>query len=165
MPSFDAVSKLNFQELDNAVTQTRKEITTRYDFQGTNTEVTLGDDKKSILIRTKDQPHAEAVQQVLLAKLSKRGISLRSLTIGKLEATGLGMVKQTLTLEQGVPVEKAKELIKALKDAKLKVQGSIQGEELRVTGKNRDDLQEAIALLKSKQDSVKVDLQFVNFRD
>src|SRR3712207_244654 len=98
MPSFDAVSKLNFQELDNAVQQTRKEILTRYDFQGTNTEVTLGDDKKSILIKTKDQQHAEAVQTVLLAKLSKRGVSLRSLTIGKLEATGLGMVKQTLTL-------------------------------------------------------------------
>ncbi|MCI0573900.1 MAG: YajQ family cyclic di-GMP-binding protein [Myxococcaceae bacterium] len=165
MPSFDVVSKLNLQELDNAVQQTRKELLNRYDFQGTNTELTLGDDKKSILIRTRDEQRAEAVQQVLLAKLAKRGVSLRSLEIGKLEPTGLGMVKQTLSLQQGIPVEKAKELIRFLKDSKLKAQASIQGEEMRVTGKNRDDLQEAIALFKSKQDEVKLDLQFTNFRD
>ena len=165
MPSFDVVSKLDLQELDNAVQQTRKEIQNRYDFQGTKTEVTLGDDKKSITLKTKDEPHAEAVVQVLLAKLAKRGLSLRSLDLGKVEATGLGMVKQTISLQQGIPADKAKILVRALKDAKLKAQGSIQGEELRVSGKQRDDLQEAIALLKSKQDEVKLDLQFTNFRD
>lgn len=165
MPSFDVVSKLDLQELDNAVQQTRKELQNRYDFQGTKTEVTLGEDQKSITLKTKDEPHAEAVRQVLLAKLAKRGLSLRSLEVGKLEATGMGMVKQTLSLQQGIPTDKAKVLIRALKDAKVKAQGSIQGDELRVSGKQRDDLQEAIALLKSKQDEVKLDLQFTNFRD
>jgi cyclic-di-GMP-binding protein len=165
MPSFDVVSKLNLQELDNAVQQTRKELLNRYDFQGTNTEVKLEDDQRTILIRTKDEQRAEAVRQVLLARLAKRNVSLRSLEIGKLESTGLGMVKQTLSLQQGIPVEKAKELIKVLKDSKLKAQASIQGDEMRVTGKNKDDLQAVIALFRSKQDEVKVDLQFTNFRD
>ena len=165
MPSFDVVSKLDLQELDNAVQQTRKELQNRYDFQGTKTEVLLGDDKKSITLKTKDAAHAEAVVQVLLAKLAKRGLSLRSLDLGKVEGTGMAMVKQTISLQQGIPADKAKILVRALKDAKLKAQGSIQGEELRVSGKQRDDLQEAIALLKSKQDEVKLDLQFTNFRD
>jgi uncharacterized protein YajQ (UPF0234 family) len=165
MPSFDVVSKLDLQELDNAVQQTRKELLNRYDFQGTNTELTLGEDKKSILIRTKDEQRAEAVRQLLLAKLAKRGVSLRGLEIGKLEATGLGMVKQTVSLQQGIPTDKAKELIKLLKDSKIKAQGSIQGEEMRVSGKNRDDLQAAIALFRSKQDELKLDMQFTNFRD
>jgi len=165
MPSFDVVSKLDAAELDNAVQQARKELLTRYDFQGAKTEINVGDDKKSILLRTTDEAHADAARAVILAKLAKRGLSLRSLEIGKLEATGLNMVKQTMSLQQGIPVEKSKELIRALKDAKIKAQGSIQGDELRVTGKQRDDLQEAIALLRSKQDAVKLDLQFVNFRD
>ena len=165
MPSFDVVSKLDLAELDNAIQQTRKEIQNRYDFQGTKTEVTLGDDKKSIVLKTADEARAEQLRTVLLAKLAKRGLSLRSLEIGKLEATGLGMVKQSLSLQQGIPTDKAKQLIRFLKDEKLKAQGSVQGDELRVTGKQRDDLQAAIALLKSKQDEVKLDLQFVNFRD
>lgn len=165
MPSFDVVSKLDLAELDNAIQQTRKEIQNRYDFQGTKTEVNLGDDKKSIVLRTADEARAEQLRTVLLARLAKRGLSLRSLEIGKIEATGLGMVKQTLSLQQGIPTDKAKQLIRFLKDAKLKAQGSVQGDELRVTGKQRDDLQAAIALLKSKQDEVKLDLQFVNFRD
>ncbi|HLT31184.1 MAG TPA: YajQ family cyclic di-GMP-binding protein [Myxococcaceae bacterium] len=165
MPSFDVVSKLDLAELDNAIQQTRKEIQNRYDFQGTKTEVSLGDDKKSIVLRTADEARAEQLRTVLLARLAKRGLSLRSLEIGKLEATGLGMVKQTLSLQQGIPTDKAKQLIRFLKDAKIKAQGSVQGDELRVTGKQRDDLQAAIALLKGKQDEVKLDLQFVNFRD
>src|SRR5690606_3426483 len=165
MPSFDVVSKLDLAELDNAIQQTRKEIQNRYDFQGTKTEVSLGDDKKSIVLRTADEARAEQLRTVLLARLAKRGLSLRSLEIGKLEATGLGMVKQTLSLQQGIPTDKAKQLIRFLKDAKIKAQGSVQGDELRVTGKQRDDLQPAIALLKGKQDEVKLDLQFVNFRD
>lgn len=165
MPSFDVVSKLDLAELDNAVQQTRKEIQNRYDFQGTKTDVTLGDDSKSIVLKTADEARAEQLRTVLLARLAKRGVSLRSLEIGKLEATGMGMVKQTISLQQGIPVDKSKQLIRFLKDAKLKAQGSVQGDELRVTGKQRDDLQAAIALLKSKQDEVKLDLQFVNFRD
>lgn len=165
MPSFDVVSKLDLAELDNAIQQTRKEIQNRYDFQGTKTEVTLGDDKKSIVLRTADEARAEQLRTVLLARLAKRGLSLRSLEIGKIEPTGLGMVRQTLSLQQGIPVDKSKQLIRFLKDAKIKAQGSVQGDELRITGKQRDDLQAAIALLKSKQDEVKLDLQFVNFRD
>lgn len=165
MPSFDVVSKINLAELDNAIQQTVKEVQSRYDFQGTKTEITLADDKKSIVLKTKDDEKMEALFHMLLAKLSKRGIPLRGIQGGKNEPSALGQIKQTVTLQQGIPTDKAKQLIKAIKDTKMKVQASIQGEELRVTGKNRDDLQEAMGLLREKQDSVKLDLQFTNFRD
>ncbi len=165
MPSFDVVSKLNMAELDNAIQQTTKEVQTRYDFQGAKTEILLQDDQKSILLKTKDEQKMEALYGMLLAKMSKRGLPLRGVSSGKIEPSALGQVKQLITIQQGIAVEKAKELIKAIKDSKIKVQASIQGDELRVSGKNRDDLQEAMALLRAKQDEVKLDLQFTNFRD
>lgn len=165
MPSFDVVSKVNLNELDNAVNQTKKEIQTRYDFQGTHTEVTLAEDKKVIFLKSDSEGRLQAAYDVLQSKLVKRGVSLRALDPGEIEKTSLGAVKQTILLQQGIPVEKSKDLIKVLKESKLKVQGSIQGDELRVSGKNRDDLQAAIALCRQQMDRLKIDMQFVNFRD
>jgi uncharacterized protein YajQ (UPF0234 family) len=165
MPSFDVVSKINLQELDNAVNQTRKEIATRYDFQGTQTEVTLAEDRRSILLKANSEGRLQAAYDVLQSKLVKRGVSLRALQPGPVDSAALGQVKQTIALQEGIPVEKGKELVKALKDSKLKVQAAIQGDQLRITGKNRDDLQAAIALFRGHQDRLKLDMQFTNFRD
>jgi uncharacterized protein YajQ (UPF0234 family) len=165
MPSFDAVSKVDLQELDNAVNQARKEITTRYDFQGTHTELTLAEDRTNVLLKSSTEDRVQVTYEVLLNKLAKRGVSLRSITRGPMDSAALGTVKQTISIQQGIPVEKSKELIKLLKDSKLKVQGSIQGDQLRVSGKNKDDLQKAISLMREKQDELEVELQFTNFRD
>jgi uncharacterized protein YajQ (UPF0234 family) len=165
MPSFDVVSKINMQELDNALNQTRKEIGSRYDFQGTQTEVILAEDQASLQLKANSQGRLQAAYDVLQGKLVKRGISLRVLQPGTIDPAALGHVKQQIKLQQGIPIEKAKELIKALKDSKLKVQGSIQGDQLRITGKSRDDLQSAMALLREQQDKLQLDMQFTNFRD
>jgi cyclic-di-GMP-binding protein len=165
MPSFDIVSKINLQELDNAVNQTKKEISTRYDFQGTRTEVTLAEDKASLLLKSESEGRLDAAYEVLQTKMVKRGISLRSVTREEMETASLGHVKQLVKLQQGIAVEKSKELIKVLKDSKLRVTASIQGDQLRVTGKNRDDLQSAITLCREQQDTLKLELQFTNFRD
>lgn len=165
MPSFDVVSKINLQELDNAVNQAKKEIATRFDFQGTHTSIELDKDKKSLLIKSETEPRLEAAYEVLQSKFVKRGISLRCLDPQEVDKAALGHVKQTVLLQQGISVEKAKELIKVLKESKIKAQGSIQGDELRVSGKNKDDLQAVIALFRQQQDTLKLDLQFTNFRD
>lgn len=165
MPSFDVVSKIDIAELDNAVNQTKKELSTRYDFQGAQSDIIVAPDHTSITVKANSEEKVQAAKEVLLAKLSKRGISLRALEYGDIEKTGLHNVKQPIKLQQGIPVEKSKELVKLLKDSKLKVQGSIQADQLRVTGKNKDDLQAAIALFRKEQDNVKLDMQFTNFRD
>ncbi len=165
MPSFDVVSKVDLQEVDNAVNNARKELTTRFDFQGTKTEILLGDDKSSVVLKSNSEPKLDAAYEVFLNKAVKRGLSARAIDRKDPEQMGMGMVKQTVTIKQGISQEKAKELIKVVKDSKLKVQASIQADQLRVTGKNRDDLQAAIALLRSQQDTVQLDLQFINFRD
>ena len=165
MPSFDVVSKIDVQELDNAVNQTKKEFVTRYDFQGTKTEVDFTPDRQGIQIKSSSKERLEVAYEVLLTRMGKRNIPLRGIQGGEIEQIGMGMFKRVVTLAQGIAVERAKELIKALKESKLKVQGSIQGDQLRVSGKSKDDLQAAIALLRSQQDTVKVDLQFNNFRD
>jgi len=165
MPSFDVVSKVNLQELDNAVNQAKKELATRFDFQGTHTSIDYDKEKKTILLKSETEPRLEAAYEVLQGKLVKRGISLRCLKPGEVDKASLGHVKQPVELQQGIPVEKSKELIKILKESKIKAQGSIQGDELRVTGKNRDDLQSVIALFRQQQDKLKLDLQFTNFRE
>lgn len=165
MPSFDVVSKLDFHEVENAVNQAHKELTTRYDFQGTKTQVTLAADRQSIQLQSNSKERLEAAYEVVLAKLAKRGVPLLAVQPGKQEQVGLGMMKQTLTFQQGIPVEKSKELIALLKEHKLKVQGSIQGDQMRVTGKSRDELQQAIALFKANADKLKLEMQFTNFRD
>jgi hypothetical protein len=165
MPSFDAVSKIDMQELDNALNQAKKELGSRFDFQGTDTTLELAADKKTMLLKANAAGRIDAAREVLFAKLAKRGVSLRSLDIGKIEPAGLSHVKQTVTLLQGIPVEKAKKLVAVVKESKIKVQASIQGDALRVSGKNRDDLQAAIALLRGQQEAHAIDLQFNNFRD
>ena len=165
MPSFDVVSKVNLQEVDNAVNQARKEITTRYDFQGTHTEVSLAEDKTALQLKANSEGRLQAAYDVLQSKLVKRGVSLRALQTGPVDSAALGQVKQTIKLQQGIPVEKSKELIKALKESKMKLQGSIQGDQLRISGKNKDDLQAAIALFRAQQEKLNLDLQFTNFRD
>ena len=165
MPSFDVVSKIDLQELDNAVNQTRKEISTRYDFQGTHTEVTLAEDRASILLKSSSEGRLDAAFDVLQNKFLKRGISLRCMTRDEVDSGALGHEKQVIKLQQGIPIEKAKELVKMLKEQKVKAQGSIQGDELRVSGKNRDDLQDAIALFRSQQEKLSLDMQFTNFRE
>jgi cyclic-di-GMP-binding protein len=165
MPSFDVVSKVNEQEVDNAFQQAKKEIDQRYDFKGTETSLEkVAAPEKGLKIRSTTEQRLEAARAVLVEKMAKRGVPLRGLKYGTVEQSGK-YVSQVLSFVQGIEVEKAKAIVKAIKDSKLKVQGSIQGDAVRVSGKSRDDLQSAIQLVRGKQDELKVDLMFENFRD
>ena len=159
--SFDVVCKVDLDEVKNAVAQAMKEIGQRYDFKGTVSKIELKDDKVLVL-NSDDEVKLKAVIDVLQTKLHKRGVSIRSMVYGKIDPASKGSVRQEVTIQQGIPVEKAKGLIKAIKDSKIKVQASIQGDQLRVSGKSRDDLQEVIALF--KKDDQGLDLQFINYR-
>ncbi len=161
MPSFDIVSKVDMQEVDNAINQAVKEIGQRYDFKGSKSEVTQ--EKDSIKILADDDFRLKAIVDILQSKFIKRGISPKALQYGKAETASGGMVRQIVTIQQGISKEKGKEVVAVIKDTKLKVQGQIQDDQVRVTGKNRDDLQEAIQALKGKD--LGIELQFVNFRD
>lgn len=161
MPSFDIVFKVDMQEVDNAVNQTRKEISQRYDFKGTHNEIDL--EKDSILILGASDYKLDAVVDILRGKLAKRSVSPTCLDFGKKEPASQGAVRQRISLLQGIDKERGKEIVKAIKDSKLKVQASIQGDSVRVSGKKRDDLQSAIALL--KEQDFDLPLQYVNFRD
>jgi hypothetical protein len=165
MPSFDIVSKVNEQEVDNAFQQAKKEIDQRYDFKGTETTLEkVAAPEKGLKIRSSTEQRLEAARAVLVEKMAKRGVALRGLKYGNLEQSGK-YVSQVLTFVQGIETEKAKALVKAIKDSKLKVQGAIQGDSVRVSGKSRDDLQSAMQIARGKQDELKVDLTFENFRD
>src|SRR6476660_2872876 len=146
MPSFDVVSKVDLMELDNGLNTARKELAQRYDFRGTNTDIERG--PEGIVIRSSDEPHAAAALTVLRERLAKRGVSQRALDPKPVEAAGGRTVRQLILVKQGIEMEAAKKIVKAVKDSKLKVQAQIQGDELRVSGKNKDDLQGAIALLR-----------------
>jgi uncharacterized protein YajQ (UPF0234 family) len=161
MPSFDVVSKLARHEVENALMQAQKEIGTRYDFRDTGTS--LEDTKEGIVLRSDAEARLEAAYGVLQEKMVKRKVSLLSLDAQKIEPAGGKSFRQLIKLKEGVEIEQAKEIVKALKDAKLKVQGAIQGDLVRVSGKKRDDLQAAIAFLKGKDFGLP--LQFVNFRE
>lgn len=161
MPSFDIVSEINPQEIDNAINQTRKEIQQRYDFRGSKSSIEL--EKEEMKLLSDDNFKMKALIDILQSKVIKRGIDLKALDFGKIEPAYNGLVKCTVKLVAGIEKEKGKELVKKIKDLNLKVQASIQGEQVRVTGKKRDDLQEAIGLLKSADFSIP--LQFTNFRD
>ena len=160
MPSFDIVSKVDMQEVDNAVNQTVKEITQRYDFKGSKSEVTL--EKDAIKVLADDDFRLKAIIDILQSKFIKRGISLKALDYGKAETASGGMVRQIITIQQGISKEKGKDICAIIKETKLKVQAQIQEDQVRVTGKNIDDLQEVIQLLKGKD--LEVELQFINFR-
>jgi len=161
MPSFDVVSQVDPQEIDNAVNQTRKEVGQRYDFKGTKTELTL--DGTAIQIISDDDFKVKAVVDILQSKLVRRGISLKALVYGKIEPAAAGLAKQTITVQQGIDTDKARNIVKLVKDSKLKVQSQIQGDQVRITGKKRDDLQAAIQLLKAQD--LDLPLQFINYRD
>jgi uncharacterized protein YajQ (UPF0234 family) len=165
MPSFDVSSDVNWQELDNAVNQATKEVSQRFDFKGVKAEIKLDQKAKTITLWCSEEGKLEALNDIFQNKAIKRGLSILSFEYKDLEQAFGGSVRQLVTIQAGVSKEKGKEIIAALKESKLKVQAQIQDEQVRVTGKNRDDLQSAIALLRSKQDTLKVPMQFGNFRD
>ncbi|MGB0964952.1 MAG: YajQ family cyclic di-GMP-binding protein [Litorivicinus sp.] len=161
MPSFDIVSEIDNHELQNATDQANKEVTTRFDFKGTNSSFELSGSE--IKLQTESEFQLDQMYDMLTSKMTKRGIDIRCLERGDMDLQ-LKTAKQTITVKQGLESADAKKIVKLIKDEKLKVQASIQGDSVRVTGKKRDDLQTAIALLKEK-DPVSLPLQFNNFRD
>lgn len=160
MPSFDIVCEVDLHEVTNAVDQANREVETRFDFKGSNAKFTLSKDK--IELQAEQDFQLKQMIEVLKTKLAKRKVDLAHLEFEKPEIQ-LKTAKQAVTIKQGIEQSYAKEIIKRIKDSKLKVQATIQGEQVRVTGKNRDDLQDAIALLRQNEDGLP--LQFVNFRD
>jgi uncharacterized protein YajQ (UPF0234 family) len=159
--SFDIVSKVDLQEVRNAIDQASKEIHTRFDLKNSKSEIRLeGED--SIQLASADEYKLEAVTEILRQKLVKRGVSLKALTFGKVEQAAGSTVRQKVTLQQGIAGEKAKEIVRIIKDSKKKVQASIQGDTVRVSGKDRDSLQEIIALLRGHD--LGIDMQFTNYR-
>lgn len=162
MPSFDIVINCNLQEVDNAVNQAQKELVQRYDFKGSKCEIQW-DKKEELILVADDDFRLKALTEILQGKLVKRGLSIKNLTYGKIEPAFEGTVRQKITLQQGIPTEKAKELIKRIKDSKVKVQPQIQDEQVRITGKKRDDLQEVMALVRNID--LGLDFKFENLRD
>ena len=160
MPSFDIVSKVDMQEVDNAINQAKKEIAQRYDFKGTKSEIDMKED--AIIVLADDDYKLTAITDIIQSKMLKRSISLKSLDYGKEEPASMGMIRQTITIKQGIATEKAKEINKIIKETKMKVQSQIQGDQVRITAKKIDDLQAVIQLLKGKD--LDLDLQFINMR-
>ena len=158
--SFDIACKVDMQEVANAINQATREIETRYDLKGSKNEIKQ--EKMDILIASGDEMKLKAVVDILQSKLHRRGIDLKALTIGDPEPAAGATLKQKITLQDGVPIEKAKEIVRLIKDSKIRVQASIQEKQVRVSGKNRDDLQAVIALVKGKD--LGVALQFTNYR-
>lgn len=161
MPSFDIVSKTDTQEVDNAVNQAIKEMQQRYDFKGSKSELKW-EKKEEITILADDDTKLGSITDILQTKLVKRGVSLKSLEYGKVEDASGGMKKQVIKILQGIPSDKAKEITKLIKDKKLKVQTQMMDEQIRVTGKKIDDLQEVIQTLKGVDFDLA--LQFINMR-
>jgi cyclic-di-GMP-binding protein len=160
--SFDVASKIDLNEVLNAVQQTSKEIGTRYDLKDSKSSVELNEKDHKILLASSDEFKLKAVTEILGQKLVKRNVPLKGLEYSAITHASGGSVKQEITLQQGISTEKAKDVVKTLKDSKLKVQASIQGDVVRVSGKDRDTLQQAIALLRGKDFGI--DMQFINFR-
>ncbi|GGX98348.1 YajQ family cyclic di-GMP-binding protein [Vogesella sp. LYT5W] len=161
MPSFDTVSEVDTVEVRNAVDQTSKEVATRYDFKGTSASLELKE--KVITLHGDAEFQIQQILDILLGKLAKRGIDVRCLEYGDVKQVGGNKATQTVTVKEGIETELAKKIVKLIKDAKLKVQASIQGEAVRVTGAKRDDLQAVMALL--RKEVTDFPLQFNNFRD
>jgi uncharacterized protein YajQ (UPF0234 family) len=161
MPSFDIVSEVNQVEVRNALDQANKELGTRFDFKGSNARVELAD--KTLALHADDDFKLKQVTDILTAKLTKRGVDLRALQYGVIEKVSGNKVKQVVTVRAGVETDLAKRIVRMLKDSRLKVQASIQGDAVRVSGAKRDDLQSAIALVRSQVTDFP--LQYANFRD
>lgn len=161
MPSFDIVSEFDAHEVHNAVDQANKEVSTRFDFKGSNAQFELQDD--SILMKAASTFQLQQMLPILFSKMTRRGVDIGCMETGDIQDTGK-TAQQPVKLSQGIEMPIAKKIVKIIKDKKLKVQTAIQGEKLRVTGKKRDDLQGVIAMLKT-EDSIELPLQFENFRD
>ena len=158
--SFDIVSKTDYAEVTNAINQTTKEISQRFDFKGSRATVELQD--KDLLMSAEDETKLRNMNDILQSKLLKRGVSIKALDYQKVEPAAGSSVRQIVKIQQGIPVDKAKEVVKFIKDGKFKVQASIQGETVRVSGKDRDTLQEVISALKGKDFGI--DMNFDNYR-
>ena len=161
--SFDIVSEFDRQELINALDQVKRELTTRFDLKDSNSSIDLKEDKE-IIITTNDEMKLKNIYDILQSKLVKRNLSLKILNPQKIENALGGNIKQSIELRKGLSAELAKKITGIIKDTKLKVQSSIQGDSVRVTGKSRDDLQDVIKTLKQKEDSIDVPLQYTNYR-
>ena len=159
--TFDIVSKIDLQEVSNAIQQAMKEITTRFDLKDSKSSIAL-EGKEAIVLHSVDEYKLKAINDILQQKLVKRGVPLKGLSYATIESSLGGTAKQKVTMQQGIPIEKARDIVKAIKDSKKKVQASIQGDLVRVSGKDRDALQEVIALL--KQRDFGIDMQFTNYR-
>lgn len=159
--TFDIVSKVDLQEVSNAIQNALKEIHTRFDLKDSKSEINL-EGKDAIIMSSADEYKLKAVNDILQSKLVKRGVALKALTYGAVEPAAGSRARQKITLQQGIPAEKAKEIVRIIKDSKKKVQAAIQGDTVRVSGKDRDTLQEIIALLKGHDFGI--DMQFSNYR-
>jgi len=160
--SFDIVSKVDIQEVRNAIDQASKEVHARFDLKDSKSEIKLAEEDKVLQLASENEYKLKAVVEILQQKMVKRGIPLKNLDYGKVEPATGSSVRQKITLQQGIPSEKAKDIVRVIKDAKKKVQATIQGDTVRITGKDRDTLQEVIALLKGKDFGI--DMQFTNYR-
>ena len=159
--SFDVVSKVDLQEVANAIQNAMKEIHTRFDLKDSKSNIVL-EGKDAIILSSVDEYKLKAVNDVLQAKLVKRGVPLKGLTYGPVTPAASSTVRQEITLQQGIPIEKAREIVKKIKDTKLKVQASIQGDFVRVSGRDRDTLQMAIKTI--RESDFGIDMQFTNYR-
>jgi len=160
--TFDIVSKIDLNEVLNAVQQTSKEVHTRYDLKDSKSSVELNEKEHKILLASSDEYKLKAITEILGQKLVKRNVPLKGLEYGPVATASGGSVRQEIKLQQGIATEKARDIVKLIKDSKLKVQASIQGDLVRVSGKDRDTLQQAIALLRGKDFGI--DMQFTNYR-
>jgi uncharacterized protein YajQ (UPF0234 family) len=158
--SFDIVSKTDYAEITNAINQSMKEVSQRFDFKGSKAAVEL--QGKDLVLSAEDDTKLRNMNDIFQGKLVKRGVSLKALDYQKVEPAAGGTVRQLVKVQQGIPIEKAKEVVKFIKDSKLKVQASIQGETVRISGKDRDTLQDVISALKAKDFGI--DMQFDNYR-
>ena len=158
--TFDIACKIDLQEVSNAINQAIKEIQQRYDLKGTRSEIVQ--EKDAITVTSEDDFKLKAVIDILQSKLHRRGVPLKALTYGSVEQAAGGTVRQRIALQQGIPIEKAREIVKIIKSSKVRVQVQIQEDQVRVSGKNRDDLQAVIALL--KEQDLGIEMQFTNYR-
>jgi uncharacterized protein YajQ (UPF0234 family) len=160
--SFDVVSEVDMEEVRNAVNQSMKEIIQRFDLKGSDSSIELDDKEAKLTLASADEFRLQAVNDILQKKLVRRNVSLKALSYGTIDPAAKGSVRQTVILQQGIPMEKAKEIVKFIKGAKVKVQAAIQQDMVRVSGKDRDTLQSIIAEL--KEEDFGIDMQFTNYR-
>ena len=160
--TFDVVSKIDLAEVNNAIQQTNKELLTRYDLKNSKSTIELNEKEHKITVASMDEFKLKSVVEILEQKMAKRGVPLKGLTFGNMIPSAGSSVKQDISLQQGIPIEKARDMVKLIKDSKKKVQASIQGDLVRVAGKDRDTLQEVMALLRGQDFGI--DMQFTNYR-